>query len=1023
MKTLQSKPFLFFLIFLLFSVPVVYAQGRQTGSISGTVMDQEEKPLPGALVILTGEKILGSRNFMTSETGLFRFNFLPPGLGYELKVEMPGFKNVVRKNLIVSVGKTTEINFKLDVSSVEEEVEVTADSPVVDIESSKASINYGADFINSIPISRDLYDIQNSIPGAVSDDRNYRRTSSILGGTVRSNLYALDGVPMNDPATSYSMSNINVDVYDEIEFGIGALPAEVGQTDSVYINIVTKRGGNDFSGDLITYYTGSKLTQNLISQDDLRALDVEQPERFINNNDFSLNLGGPLLKDRIWFFLNGRRQKWDKINPYSPEKRMENLGLESSHYDLSHEEWLGFAKITFRLNQNFKYMGMFHYNQLYEPIYSNRVDPSITFDATGVWNNEKTYTTTHQLNFQVSQNTLFDLRGTYIHRYFPINSHPETVGSYTFYDRKEQVYWGATWYDDEYIRKKFLASLTATHFQDSLFGAGHEFKAGVEWERSEYHRDWYQANPYYSYWRDYTAGDPYYFSSIEKRGRLRIRYCPDSRGRWDVQDHTNRISAFIQDSLTAGRLAVNLGVRFDYSYQFEPLQSRPELRYNYGPDMLAPGLAPNALLEALIEQYHKKIGPVSPFDPLTTSYKRIVDYKTFSPRIGIVYDIFGNGKTAFKLAFSRYYEPIWSSKYNSAQIFGPGSLDYYWHDINGNMLMDLPPEDNYRLISIPVQDPDYNYYPENIKPPYMHEILGGLEQELTKDFLLSIKFVWKENRNIIEDVDVNNGYDPASTDENGPYWIPYTLTDPGWDGIFGTPDDQKLTVYGLRNDRPAKIWMGGNPPEAKRKYWAVMVGLDKRMSDRWQMKGSVIYSSFKGNTSPEYEATEGETTMFNDPNTLLNSYGPLFFDRPLQVKLMISIMLSHDFSVSAYFQHLSGRPWTRTIDRIYFPSDLPVQESFVSVNAEPLGSRRKTPYTNLDLRLEKSFSILKLGTLSLYVDIFNVGGFSGINLYENPNARLWFFEDPPQYELDNLYGRAESAFGVRSIRIGARFNF
>lgn len=1022
MNSLRLKLFILLTLILIVSGSA-FSQGSQTGSISGMIMDKEEKPLPGAMVILTGERILGSRSFMTSETGLFRFNFLAPGSGYELKVEMPGFKNVVRKNLIVSVGKTTEINFRLEVSSVEEEVEVLAESPVVDVENPKASVNYSSDFISSIPVTRDLYDIQNSIPGAISEDRTYRRTSSILGGTVRSNLYALDGVPMNDPATSYSMSNINVDVYAEIEFGIGALPAEVGQTDSVYINIVTKRGGNKFSADLITYYTGKQLNQNLISQDDLRALEVEQPESFINYNDYSLNFGGPFVKERIWFFLNGRRQEWDKINPYSPEKRLRNLGLDSSHYDLSHEEWLGFAKLTFRLSSKFKYMGMLHYNQLYEPVYSNRVDAVNTYDVTGVWNNEKTLTTTHQLNFQASQSTLFDLRGTYIHRYFPINSHPETVGNYTYYDRAEQVYWGATWYDDEYTRKKVLASLTATHFQDNFLGAVHEFKAGIEWERSEYHRDWYQSNPYYSYWRDYAANDPYYFSSKDKRGRLRIRYCPDSKGEWDVQDHTTRLSAFLQDSLKSGRIAVNVGLRFDYSYQFEPLQSRPELRYDYGPDLLNPSLGSNDLLEALIEQYHKKIGSVSPFDALTTSYKKIVEYRTFSPRVGLVYDIFGDGKTAFKLAFSRYYEPIWSSKYNSAQIFGPGSLDYYWYDANENKLMDLPPEDSYRLISIPVQDPDYNYYPDDIKPPFTNEILGGLEQELSRDLLLSIRFVWKENKNIIEDVDINNGYDPAVTDEKGLIWIPYSLVDPGWDGIFGTQDDQKLTVYGLRDDRPAKIWMGSNPPEAKRKYWAVIFGLDKRMTKSWQMKGSVIYSSFKGNASPEYEATEGETFMFNDPNTLFNSYGPLFFDRPLQVKLMLTVLLARNLSVSTYFQHMSGNPWTRTLEGIYFPPDLPVQESYVSVNAEPLGSQRRASYTNLDLRVEKSFSIRKLGNMSIYVDIFNLGGFSGLNLYENPNARLWFFEAPPRYELDRMYGKAASVFGVRSIRIGARISF
>jgi hypothetical protein len=145
-------------------------------------------------------------------------------------------------------------------------------------------------------MNRDLYDIQNSIPGAISEGRDYRRTSSILGGTVRSQLYALDGVPMNDPATFYSMANINVDVYD-IEFEVGAHPAEVGQTDSVYINIVTKSGGNKYSGGATFYYTGDNFAEDLVTKEEIGALNVNAPEKFSGYKDGSLNFGGPLIKD------------------------------------------------------------------------------------------------------------------------------------------------------------------------------------------------------------------------------------------------------------------------------------------------------------------------------------------------------------------------------------------------------------------------------------------------------------------------------------------------------------------------------------------------------------------------------------------------------------------------------------------------------------------------------------------------------------------------------------------------------
>lgn len=1018
-KPLQT---ILILAFIFSLAAIAYAQGRQTGTIYGLVVDEEGNPLPGATVTLTGTGLMGQRTYITSEAGRFRFPALSPG-EYQIRVEMPGFKTIVRKGLIVRVGQTTEVKIEMPMSAIEEEVEVVAESPVVDVKSSKASINYSAEFIASIPMNRDLYDIQNSIPGAIADGAEYRRTSSILGGTVRSALYALDGVPMNDPATFYSMANINVDVYEEIEFGVGSLPAEVGQTDSAYINIVTKSGGNKFSGGFTAYYTSDSLAEDLITQDDIQALDVFPPRKYSDYKDGSFNLGGPILVDRVWFFLNGRRLIWERYNPYTPENRMAKLGFDSPHYDLRHEEWMGFAKLTFQITNSIKYMGMLHYNHIYEPVYSNRVSSYYSYDVTGVWNHENTYTTTHQINWVLNQNTFLDIRGTYIHRYFPINCRPGLETNYTYYDRKTRVYWGRTWYDDEYIRKKMLASASITHFEDDLLGASHEMKAGLEFEQSEYHRDWYRANPYYSYWRDYAAGNPYYYSTSGKRGRLRIRYCPPAKGMWDVQDHVRRFSGYLQDSIDTGRLALNLGVRLDYSYQYEPEQSRPELRYDFPAPLQNPALGTNELLEALIDQWHQEIGPISPFDPLTTPYKKVVEFLTLSPRIGIVYDLFGDGKTALKASFARYYEPVWSAKYNAAQIFGAGSISYYWYDLNGNKLMDLPGVDRYRITSYPTQDPNYKYYVDDLKPPYMHEFLTGIEHELIRDFKLGLQFVYKINKNIVEDTDLNNGYDPTATDEKGLIWIPYTFTEPGYDGVYGTADDQEMTVYGLREDRPAPTWMGLNPPEAKRKYWALILTFDKRMSNNWQLKGSILYSEFKGNAQPTYGATEGESGLFDNPNTLINSYGRVSFDRPLQIRLMGTVILPYNFILSAYFQHRSGSPWTRTIARVYFPKDLPVRQSYVSVNAEPLGSRRNAPYTNLDVRIEKSFRLGDIGKLNFYVDIFNLGGRSGVNIYQNPNPYLWPYKTPPQVELDELYGTVSSVYGVRSVRLGVRFTF
>ena len=1013
-------------LLLAFGISSLSFAQRQTGSIHGQVTDKEKNPLPGATVSISGSALMGTSNYVTSETGLFRFPSLLPGT-YEVRVEMPGFKTQLRKGIVVSVGKTTDITVDLEVATIEEEVTVVAASPVIDIKSTKINVNYSAQFLASIPMNRDLYDIQNSVPGAISEGIDYRRTSSILGGTVRSQLYALDGVPMNDPATNYSMANINVDVYEEIEFELTGHPAEVGQTDSTYLNIVTKSGGNKFSGGGIFYYTGKSLAEDLFSPEQIRSLNVNPPESFTDAKDFSLNLGGPLLRDKAWFFLNGRRLTWQQAYAGTPETRMIRLGFTDpnkiNHYGLEHQEWLGFAKLTIQATKQIRYMGMFHYNHIYEPIYSNSVGNDAAYEYLERWDHENTYTTTHQFNIVLNQNTYVDVRGTYIRRFFPI--HSLTQGDYTYYDYTQKVYWGSSPYNDEYIRKKMLGSASITRFQDDFLSANHEFKAGAEFDQSEYHRDWYRSNPYYFYWYDYVNKDPYYYSTSKAQGRLRIRTCTPEKGMWDVQDNARRFSGYIQDSIITGRLALNLGVRLDYSYQYEPEQTRPQLRFEARPPLLNPAITDsNALLAALGEQLRSE-GKISPFDALTTPYKKPVEFTTLSPRLGMVYDIFGNGKTAFKLSFARYYEPIWTAKYNGGQIFGASSINYYWNDLNKNKLLDLPPTDSYVVQSYPEQDPNYSYYGK-LKSPYMDEITSGVEQEIVKDFKLGFEFIWKQNKNIVDDFDIVNGYDPNASDEIGPIWLPFTFVDPGWDGKFSTADDQTMTIYGLRADRPAPIWKGGNPPEAKRKYWAAILTFDKRMSDKWQLKGSILYSSFKGNAGAEYSPTEGESTMFDNPNTLINSYGPLSFDRPLQIKIMGTYILPYDFIVSAYFQFRSGSPWARTLDRVYFPSNymgFGTYDSYYAVNAEVPGTERNPSYTNLDLRLEKAFKLGRVGKLIFYMDIFNLGGRGGVNVNQNPAATLRYDRTPATYALSTTYGLVTSIYGVRSIRFGARFSF
>ncbi|MGD8539397.1 MAG: TonB-dependent receptor [Candidatus Aminicenantes bacterium] len=1049
--------------FSLSLISIGFAQGRQTGTLYGTVLDESGNPLPGATVTLSGPTVMGQKSYVTGNTGHFRFPSLLPGK-CTIRVEMPGFKTVTRPNLIVNVGKTTEVSITLAAAALEEEVTVTATSPVVDVESSKMSVHYDTDFLMSIPYARDLYGITQSLPGAIEAEsgREYTRMTSILGGPLRSTLYQLDGAIMNDPTTHYIAANVNVDIYEEIEIGVGSLPAEVGLTEVAVVNIVSKSGGNRYTGSIGGYYTGSGLAEDLWSEEQMEALNVDPPQKYANYVDASASLGGPIIKDRLWFFLNGRRVDWRQDLAYTPHLRIQAIydpNYPNFHpndiepYDYKHTDWLGFAKLTFQFGKNIRYMGMFHFNDVNEPVQGLDADNSSAWSETQTVDHEKVYTTSHHINWVLDQNTFLEVKGNYVNRYFPNWMRKETANNYRTYDREEAIAFGRAGYTDDYYRKRYGVSAAITRFQDEWLGASHELKAGAEWEDTYYIRDrcvgFEQGdNPYYTYWRDFAAGNKYYDSSSRPYGRLYLRPYSHLGGGMVGEDNTRRFSGYLQDSITAGKLAINVGVRLDHSYAYEPEQYRPELlNYKVGPEFLHPVLAaqdPNILIKALNDQYHNDpsvdFNQVSCFDEYTYPYRKTVEFTTLSPRIGLVYDVFGDGKTAIKLSFSRYHESIWSGKYNAPQLFG-STIRWRWYDLNENGYMDLPkpstswavpvdsqyldPDgDRYRLMSYTNMDPDQQYY-QDVKAPYMNEFIAGIEQEVMEDFRIGAQFIYKVNKNLTEDIDFNNGYDPNATLPDGsPIWLPYTVTDPGWDGEFGTSDDQQLTVYGLNEDAPTQTYLGTTPPDTKREYMAGVLTFDKRMSNGWQFKGSIIYSAFKGNTDPRYGASEGETGFLDNPNTLINAYGRMPYDHPLQIKLMGTVMLPLDFVVTAYFQHRSGSPWARNLARVYLPDDAPVQSEYAaSVNAEPVGTRRNPSRTMLDMRVEKAFSLGNYGKLSFYVDVFNLAARRTLSVNRNPDAELSFFEDPPEYEIDPNYGRIDSIGGVRSIRLGFKWSF
>jgi hypothetical protein len=995
-----------------------------TGSLRGIISDPDGNPLPGVTVTVTSEAIMGAQTYVSTETGAFRFPALPPGT-YKLTAELTGFKTLNRENIVVRVGAVVTIDFPMEVSAVQEEVTVIAASPTVDVESTKIAVIMDRELLKNIPMARDLYDIMTTAPGAVSEGQTYRRTYTIHGSTVRSNTTAFDGVNMNDPVVMYPLTNINFDVMDEVESITAGHPASIGSTDGAYVNIVTKSGGNRFSGGAVVYLTNESLSQHLWTDEQVTALGVAKPEVSKKWLDGSLTFGGPIAADRIWFFTNGRfisqERKTNFIGPFT-----DILGYTHEPYNWTHEEKMGFFKLTGQLTSAIKLMGMFNFVDIYRPMYEEPGSRT-NFIATRVWDHEKGYTGNAVVNYVLNQNTYLDFRFGYVHRYFPIPLQPKARDS-AWVDDGGDLYGGLTTarFNETYLRKRMQFGTYFTRFQDNFIGGNHEFKGGVEYEKTYGDWDWWRKDNMLYYLDSRYPPKNYYYNTY---GRVDFYICGQEEGSTKIQDQGGRIGAYIQDSVTfAERLTLNIGIRFDRSWGWKPAVNKEQgspLSFWVGENVVKPYVA-----AAYPSSFPDGINPWAAMS--APEWKDIIAWNEFSPRLGITYDPFGDGKTAFKFSFNRYTEYLMLQYFSTLHPFYPRSFAFNWTDTDNSNWPSIGDTFTVRPTDYRGMDPEFakKRLDPNSRSPIADELTLGVWRELFRDFSLGLNFIYKEKRNIAESVyyapDTGEYWYHPDQDAAKKYWVPFTTTIPGTDKYPA----QTVTFYVRRNDSPEPFTQFTNVPELKRTYWAAEIIFNKRMSNGWQFGGSIVYSKAYGNLGGWYDQSWGWSGLGATPNLYVNSYGRINTDRPLQIKLYGTVLLPYRLFLSAFYQYQDGAPWTRYVSirpPTAWTTATNTYRDYYGVNIEQEGSRRNRAWNQLDVRLEKEFALGRFGRLGAYLDVENLLGFSGVNLGLDDVYRWEPVAEGANQAgtktLETSYKVISSVTGTREVRASLRFSF
>ena len=619
---------------------------RLTGKITGTVKDANGTPLPGVTVEISSPSLMGGvQAQITSDKGIYRFFKLPPGT-YKLLFKLEGFKTLERENVKLSVGRTVIINIVLEQTTLEESITVTASSPVVDATQSGFSHVYSKDDLEKLPFARGSYlEVIKHAPGMLMTSQSTSRIVA-FGSNADSNSWLVDGVEVSSVSGGYTWVTTTQEAFEEIEtYGLGA-PAEYGSFTGAVVNVVTKSGSNTFHGTLSYYGQFDALTAD---NNPWKVLDPSIPPTEAQNYPdsaysyhvdkyyfASLNLGGPIVKDKLWFYgtfeKNGEKTSYWNMYP---------------GYAVSYPANKAFFKLSAQPTNRHKLSGYFYFEDKEWPDspYNWIAQSSLGTETDNLYSWNFLYT------WQLSNSAYFELKyaGYLTHDdYLPQTGDMDTPPHWDW--GTGEISGGCAYCLWKWTMSRHQAHANFSYFAEDFLG-DHEFKIGVQYSHGDtrYSSGYAGEGYYYDYF-----GLPYYFYQ---------------RDVYYVGSAENCFAAFVDDSWKIGaRLTVNLGLRFDHINAYVP-----ELP-------IMDGWA----------------GPTAEKSPEVPD---MINWNSISPRIGLVLSLTSDQKTLLKANYGRYHDKNVMTNWNTPGP-NVTDLNVYYYDWNLKKYVHwytITPEEEYSM--------------------------------------------------------------------------------------------------------------------------------------------------------------------------------------------------------------------------------------------------------------------------------------------------------------------------------------
>ncbi len=1000
---------LFVLVLGVLSNPFAYSQTVFEGKLTGAITDDTGVPLPGVTVEVTGESLItGSRATVTSMRGTYVFLNLPVGR-YTLQATLTGFKAVIQEDIVISAGRSITIDLTMEPGAIEEQVLVIGASPVVDSKSSTIATNIMDEMLEKLPTGRDaFYDLSLTTPGMAPQgkDASWLPSPTAYGSTSNENVFLVNGVNTTNPrlAASGSLVQVNYNSIEEVRVIALGSKAEYGNFTGVAIDVLTKSGSNEFHGNAALYTNLGDAAVNQPGREDYDTLPSEklilgslgEEQLFIGAGDDILSytkqeyegnftLGGPIIKDRIWFYggfdyvqSQSKGPFWDVLNNYKGR--------------------FGDIKITGEPLTNHRAWVAYHYENndgdgwTWNPHWDN----TMTYGQAAI-----THSVSSQWQWMASGKTI--LTAKYLGFWRDDQPHipddaPDNPGYINWWKWNVFGVNGAFPYVEAQKSSRNTIQADVSHYAEDFLGE-HDIKFGVQYTtgRGNWQGGYFQGYANFAYPAPWTQNINYMKSWYGATGLIF----------YNRQTHLNpfltvrtsdSLGLFIDDQWTpTRRLTFNFGLRYD----------RMTAKYGEG------------------KVYEQPSTPEGINDPPPVIRDRegtdnIFDFETLAPRIGVTFALTSDLKTVFRANYGRYFMPL-NTEY--LRRFGPDmpEAEYHWIyynlpfdlvDLNGNNYVD-PEEtteaarllygDQYRDDSLrpswlPAVEPvDYSWQlnvADKLDAQYTDQITVNLERELFADFSASLTYIYKHTNNILVQWPIIRG-------TGGQEWqyerVPYTTQygeqvdlwgiqwlDYNGDGVVNNAD---IGWVGTNTDREVRNMPDIDGKKARRVYQGMQLTLKKRFSNRWQMLGSLLYSTSDGMAARSIRQdfnVEGpmvfDTNWLAGLNQTINTMeGPLPHTPKWEFKLSGSYRIPYvEADLGVRFRFNSGRPlWPlETIPAATQWGGKPegsvinLGDNYI-VSIDPNDPWYLPSQKVLDLRIDKGFALSDFGTVRIALDLLN----------------------------------------------------